>query len=232
MEKLSIAEGFRSIERLLFPTICESCFEALNEKEDIICISCLSKLPRTNYHRLEDNPVARKLLGRIPIHKASAFLYFKKGNLAQTLLHKLKYEGRRDLGEYLGSLFGRDLMVEGFCSPDLIIPLPLHPAREKQRGYNQSKPICVGLSKYLGAPVDLTSVIRTEANTTQTNKGRFERWLNVEHIFRVTDATVLKGKNILLVDDVITTGATLEACGRAILDAGAKQLNIATLASA
>jgi ComF family protein len=232
MEKLSPAEWFGSIESLLFPTICGSCSEALNSEEEIICISCLSKLPRTNYHRLDDNPVVRKLLSRIPVSKASAFLYFKTGNLAQLLLHKLKYEGRQDVGEWLGGLFGKDLISDGFPVPDVIIPLPLHPAKKKLRGFNQSDAICRGLAKYLGAPVSYDSVIRIAANSTQTKKGRFERWLNVEHIFEAGNREMLLDKKVLLVDDVITTGSTLEACGKVILNAGAAELNIATLASA
>lgn len=218
--------------RLFFPEICVSCARSLNAGEDTICINCLINLPKTNYHRLVDNPVKRKFKGRIDLESASSFLYFNKGNSARVLLHHIKYHGRRDLGARLGALYGKDLVNDGYPVPDLIIPLPLHPAKERRRGYNQSTCIAEGLKKHLGCRLDHTSVRRVSDNSTQTRKGRYERWENVSSIFRVVSNENLRGKHVLLVDDVITTGATLEACGHTILRAGASRLSFLTLATA
>jgi len=218
--------------KLFFPEICVSCARGLNANEDTICINCLINLPRTNYHRLRNNPVKRKFQGRINIEMASAFLYFTKGNSTRALLHHLKYKGRQDIGLRLGALFGKDLMNDGFSPPDLIVPLPLHPAKERIRGYNQSKSIAEGLSRHLGTEVCTHSVVRSSNNPTQTKKERYERWRNVATVFRVKNAAIMKGKHVLLVDDVVTTGATLEACGHVIVEAGALKLSFLTLASA
>lgn len=217
---------------LLFPRNCTACGESLNKQEDTLCVSCLYKLPRTNFHRLDSNPVTEKFAGRIPINAGFSFLFFHKGNACQILLHQLKYKDREDIGERLGALFAKDLKADGYQPPDLLIPLPLHPAKLKLRGYNQCHSIARGMQKYLEIPVGYKTVIRTVANPTQTRKGRFERWLNVAHIFEVADVDAVLGRHILLLDDVVTTGSTLEACARKLLEAGAREVSIATLALA
>lgn len=222
----------KDFEKLFFPQVCIACARSLNAREEAICINCLIKLPRTNYHRLNNNPVSKKFAGRIPIEMASSFLYFSKGNSARQLLHHLKYKGRQDIGKRLGALYGKDLMNDGFVPPDLIIPLPLHPAKERIRGYNQCTSIVEGLNKYLGSEVSLKAITRISNNTTQTKKGRYERWENVERIFEVKEPQKIQNKSVLLVDDVVTTGATLEACGRVLLNHGASKLIFLTLATA
>lgn len=222
----------RDFEKLFFPQVCIACARTLNAREDAICINCLIKLPRTNYHRLNDNPVSKKFAGRIRIEMASAFLYFSKGNSARQLLHHLKYRGRQDIGRRLGALYGKDLMNDGWIPPDLIIPLPLHPAKERIRGYNQCTPIAEGLNRYFGSEVDSKVIARRSNNSTQTKKGRYERWENVEKIFEVKEPEKIQNKYVILVDDVVTTGATLEACGHTILNHGAAKLSFLTLATA
>lgn len=217
---------------LLFPRNCTACGENLNKQEDTLCVSCLYKLPRTNFHRLETNPITQKFAGRIPISAGFSFLFFQKGNACQILLHQIKYKDREDIGERLGALFAKDLKEDGYIEPDLLIPLPLHPAKFKLRGYNQCHSIARGMQKYLQIPVGYDTVVRTVANPTQTKKARFERWLNVEHIFEVADRDAIMGRHILLMDDVVTTGSTLEACARTLLEAGAREISIATLALA
>lgn len=220
------------LAKLFFPTICISCAQPLNAVEDAICIDCLINLPRTNYHRLESNPVSNKFKGRLDLADASSFLYFARGNSARALVHQLKYNGRQDIGKRLGTLYAKDLMNEGYRAPDVIIPLPLHPSKKRIRGFNQCTSIAQGLNKYLGAEIGSDVVKRVSNNATQTKKGRFERWENVERIFLISKPERIFGKHVLLIDDVVTTGSTLEACGRRILEAGASKLSFLTLASA
>jgi ComF family protein len=218
--------------KLFFPTICIGCSQPLNATEDTICVNCLITLPRTNYHRLETNPVSNKFRGRIQIHSASAFLYFSRGNSTRAFLHHLKYSGRQDIGKRLGALYAKDLVNDGYPTPDVIIPLPLHPSKQRLRGFNQCASIAEGLKKHLGAEIGSDFVKRISNNSTQTKKGRFERWENVERIFAVPNPEKISGKNVLLIDDVVTTGSTLEACGHTVLEAEPARLSFLTLATA
>lgn len=197
-----------------------------------MCISCLHKLPRTEYHNLKQNPVQDKFSGRLPINRSFSFLLFKRGNIAQKLLHQLKYEGREDIGERLGAMFAKSLVKSNCDTPDIIIPLPLHPSKQKLRGYNQCHSIAKGMGRYLSSQIGYDSVARILANPTQTKKSRYDRWLNVERIFEVVEPEKIIGRHVMLLDDVVTTGSTLESCGRRVLEAGARELTIATLASA
>jgi ComF family protein len=217
---------------LFFPQICICCAQRLNAQEDSLCIDCLVKLPKTNFHRLTENPVRAKFRGFLDPEVAASFLYFDKGNATRILLHHLKYNGRQDIGRRLGSLYGKDLKEEGFPMPDVIIPLPLHPAKERLRGYNQSVSIAQGLQVHLGGTVAEKAVIRLGNNASQTRKGRYERWENVSDLFRVSRPEFIRGKHVLVVDDVITTGSTLISCGEAILGQGAAKLSFLTLATA
>jgi len=222
----------RDLSKLIFPKTCISCTQPLNEAEDTICIDCLINLPRTNYHRLSRNPVSDKFRGRLQINDASAFLYFEKGNSTRSLIHHLKYNQRQDIGMRLGALYAKDLLNDGYDRPDIIIPLPLHQSKQKIRGYNQCTSIAEGLNKYFQTEIGFNTVRRISNNSSQTRKGRFERWENVEKIFEVNEHNKLKDRHALLVDDVITTGSTLEACGIEILDADCSRLSILTLATA
>ncbi|HKK38037.1 MAG TPA: phosphoribosyltransferase family protein [Cryomorphaceae bacterium] len=217
---------------LFFPKICIGCAQPLNASEDTICIDCLIKLPRTNYHRLETNPVLNKFRGRIQLDSASAFLYFARGNSTRSFLHHLKYSGRQDIGKRLGALYAKDLLNDGYQPPDVIIPLPLHSSKQRIRGFNQCTSIAEGMNKYMRAEIGSDFVKRISNNSTQTKKGRFERWENVERIFSVSQPEKIVGKNILLIDDVVTTGSTLEACGHTILEAKPEKLSFLTLATA
>ncbi|MEM9051718.1 MAG: ComF family protein [Bacteroidota bacterium] len=218
--------------KLFFPDTCMSCSQPLNAGEHSICIDCLIKLPRTNFHRLQRNPVSDKFRGRLRIADASAFLYFSRGNSARSLIHQLKYNGRQDIGIRLGALYAKDLINDGYNRPDIIIPLPLHPSKQKVRGYNQCTSIAEGLNRYFQIEIGHNTIKRVSNNSTQTRKGRFERWENVERIFQVAEPSKVIGKHVMLIDDVITTGSTLEACGRRIVEAGASRLSILTLATA
>jgi ComF family protein len=221
------------LTELLFPKLCVVCGDKLIEQEQWICLHCLHHIPRTNFHLDPDNPVAQIFYGRIPIELATSFFYFSKGSKYQTLLHNLKYKGMKELGDEIGKHFGIDLMQSpGFSSVDVICPVPLHPDKEKKRGYNQSWWIASGMARQMEKELSDDNLKRITATETQTRKGRFERWQNVEGIFGLSHPEAFTGKHILLVDDVVTTGSTLEACAQAIISATNARVSIATLATA
>ncbi len=218
---------------LFFPVICVSCGKSLYKNENSICTYCLYHLPRTNFHLTNDNPVAKIFWGRINIQAASSFYAFNKGGKVQQLVHQLKYKGQQHVGIRLGNLYGYELRDNNdFNTVDLIVPVPLHAKKLRKRGYNQSLCFAEGLSESMRLPVDSTVLCRSAASETQTKKSRFTRWKNVEHIFYTQNELLLMHKHILLVDDVITTGATLEACAQALLKVEGVKVSIATIAYA
>lgn len=221
------------LTELLFPRLCVVCGDKLIEQEQWICLLCLHHIPRTNFHLEPDNQVARIFYGRVQIEFASSFFYFSKGSKYQTLLHNLKYKGMKELGEEIGKHFGIDLMQSSdFSSVDVICPVPLHPQKEKKRGYNQSWWIASGIARQMQKELSDDNLKRVTATETQTRKSRFERWTNVEGIFELSNPEAFSRKHILLVDDVVTTGSTLEACAQAILSKTNARVSIATLATA
>ncbi|MEA3445078.1 MAG: phosphoribosyltransferase family protein [Bacteroidota bacterium] len=218
---------------LVYPKICVACGENLLSHEDHICTSCLFNLPKTNYHQTNENPIAQLFWGRVKIFRACSYFFFNKGSKFQKLIHKLKYEGKKEIGYELGLHFGSDLASsEDFSSVDIIIPVPLHESKEKLRGYNQSTWIAQGISASMDKPVDSENLKRLKANETQTKKSRFERWENVKSVFQVLDTKAFENKHILLVDDVVTTGSTLEACAQELARINNIKISIATLAAA
>lgn len=217
---------------LFYPRICCGCDSHLLKHEKNLCLSCLHHLPKTYFWDYEINPVEEKFHGRLPVESACAFLHFETGSVTQSLMHRFKYEGKSEIGTELGKAFGRILAEkEWFTQVDFIVPVPLHPSKEMRRGYNQSTFIADGLAETLQIPVRSNILKRTKATDSQTRKGRFQRSENVENVFKVNDGSAVKGKNILIVDDVVTTGATLEAVGISLIEAGAARIHIATLAT-
>lgn len=218
---------------LVYPHYCEGCLGPLVKGEDILCTACLSDLPRTDMYLDPDNALATRLRGRIPLLAAAAFLRFRKKGKVQRLLHALKYRNRPEIGFRLGYVYGCDLASCGFGDAyDLIVPVPLHRARLRTRGYNQSDEWARGLSDATGIPCDFHAIRRLLNTKTQTNRSRLNRWENVSEVFAVDDEDAVRGKTVLLVDDVVTTGATLEACGQVLLNAGCARLGIACIAMA
>jgi len=221
------------LTELIFPKLCVTCGDKLIEQEQWICLHCLHHIPRTNFHLEPENPVAQLFYGRVTIEHATAFFYFSKGSKYQSLLHNLKYKGMKELGAEIGKQFGIDLLKsESFASVDVICPVPLHPLKEKKRGYNQSWWIASGIAQQMQKQLSDDNLKRITATETQTRKARFERWQNVEGIFELADPQAFSGKHILLVDDVVTTGSTLEACAQAIISKTEARVSIATLATA
>lgn len=216
---------------LFFPRICLVCGDSLLHQEKLVCLHCLHELPRTNFHLEERNPVAELFYGRVRVEFATAFFVFSKGSKYQKLIHALKYKGMKEVGVLLGSHFGNDLKTSLlFLDIDIVCPVPLHPKKEKMRGYNQSEYIAKGISNGLNKKLSTGNLIRKTYTDSQTRKGRYERWENVEGIFELSNPHEFEGKHILLVDDIVTTGSTLEACAVAILSStNASKVSIATL---
>lgn len=222
---------FKEFFRLIYPSFCLACNKALEGGEEAICSFCRFELPKTNFHLTAKNPLEQRFWGKIQIQQAFAYLYFIKQGKVQRLIHNLKYKGHQEVGELLGKWYGYELAESEYSGKyDLIIPIPLHKNKLRKRGYNQCDTFTKSLSETLSIPYSLDSVRRITSTTTQTKKSRFSRWKNVEEIFVVEKKEVISGKRILLVDDVVTTGATLEACGHVLLKEGAKEISVGCIA--
>ena len=219
-----------SLLHFLFPHVCETCGTDVVEPDHHLCLRCLAALPKTEFHLYPNNPVEKIYWGRLPLTSATAQYYFTKGSMMQHLMHQLKYRGNKELGLYLGRLMGYALAASNrFRYVDALVPLPLFPTKERKRGYNQATVLCEGIASVLQKPVLKDAVIRTTHTESQTKKNRVERWLNMEGRFELQRPSAIEQKHLLLVDDVVTTGATLEACGAVLLEASNVQLSVATL---
>ena len=203
---------FNDFLNLIYPNVCIICDEKLVFGEKQFCARCLSDFPKTGINNLKDNPVARVFWGRVDVTGAYSLLYFFKGSKYQALLHKIKYKGETELGITMGRMIGSELLKLKAGHIDYIIPVPLHKRRLRSRGYNQSELIAKGVAEEMKLVVINDGLIRQIFNPSQTRKGRLERWENVDGIFIANHCNMLNERHILLIDDVITTGATLEAC--------------------
>jgi len=227
---ISFKEIKESLLQVVFPHVCDGCGSDLINIESRLCIRCVASLPETNFEQHAGNPVEKTFWGRMPIVDAAAHLYFTKESLMQHLMHQFKYKGNKDLGMQLGRMMGNALRFSNrFNSINALVPLPLFPSKEKKRGYNQATVLCEGMAEILSLPVFNDVITRPQHTETQTKKGRIERWRNIEGKFQLVNPAVIQNKHLLLVDDVVTTGATLEACGNELLAAENVKLSIATL---
>ncbi len=216
---------------LFFPNICIGCKGSLPNGMNHICPACQYDLPKTNNYKEEVPHIYQKLAGSIRFNHMLAYLHFQKKGIVQHILHELKYNHKEDIGLMIGRWYGHDLLLGGFTNEfDMIIPVPLHSSKQRKRGYNQSEAFAKGLSAVLKAEVFL-GLSRVAASETQTRKSRVERLENVKSIFEIVNASEIQGKRVLLVDDVITTGATLLACGNVLIEAGIKELSFAVIAA-
>lgn len=228
-----VTEFFMDFVSLIFPNYCLACESSLVKGENLVCSRCMLQMPQTNYHLDLDNPLKNRLACRLPVRLAMAMFKFSKSGRVQALLHALKYRNEPALGVMLGNVYGDRLLTGNLKDAfDLIIPIPLHASRKRKRGYNQSAKFAEGLSQKLGIQFSDELMVRTVQTTTQTRKTKLKRWQNVSDVFQVNDLDQLSGKNILLVDDVVTTGATIEACGNYIMKAKCASLSIACIAEA
>ncbi len=206
------------------------CGTTLLKNESYLCLNCAIRLPRTNFNLIEVNPLHKILKGRINFKYAASFLYYRKEGLTQRLLHTIKYKGKKDFGEFLSFKLAMEwqqvLQLQQF---DLITCVPLHANKLRKRGYNQSECIANGISKAIGVPCHFQLLIRTKDNETQTNKKRYYRWENTKDIFKINNAIEFENKHILIIDDVITTGATLESCCAALQNIKGCRISVLSL---
>lgn len=218
-----------SFLHLLFPHLCTGCGSDILNEESVLCMRCIDAMPETNFEIHPNNPVEKTFWGRLPLVGATAQFYFTKESLMQHLMHQFKYKRNKDLGLQLGRIMGEQLKRSGRFEADALVPLPLFPAKEKRRGYNQATLLCEGMAKAMNIPVLDKVIIRPQHTETQTKRGRIERWKNMEGKFFLSNQEAIRNKHLLLIDDVITTGATLEACGNELLKAAGVRLSVATL---
>lgn len=228
-----IKSHFSDLLYLAYPDLCLICGTSLINDEPIICYDCLYKLPLTAFQSYSENPAAERFYGKIKFSYATAAFHYQKGSVIQIILEALKYKGESKVGDFLGSYSGQKLMGKGFFdSIDLIVPVPLHQMKLKSRGFNQSEIIAKGLSKACNIEVDCKTLLRKNDNKTQTTRNIYDRWKNVSSIFTVENKEVFMNKHILLVDDVLTSGSTLEACGQKVLESNGSQISFFALALA
>lgn len=222
----------RGLLGLFYPDICLCCSTELIGDEKFVCSHCLYDLPVTYFHQRKDNPVARLFWGRAEIENATANYFFRKENRIRMLIHQMKYHGQKEIGLFLGKEMGKSLSDSSFRAIDIIVPVPLHPKKLRKRGYNQSEWIARGVAEIMNKPVVTETLVRHSTSGSQTQKKRFERWENVHSGFGLADPGIFSGKHILLIDDVLTTGATIEACTQAIRMSEQVKVSVATLAFA
>ena len=228
-----LARLFDDFFTLFYPRLCLACHKNLSPKQHLICIHCQYLLPRTNFHLEKENRFTEKFWGRIKLEAGAALYYFSKGGRTQELIHQLKYNGKSKLAYKLGQLYGIDLAQSPlFSTVDLIIPVPLHPKKKRIRGFNQSELIVRGLADTMKKAWAKDILIRVEMTATQTQKTRMDRFENVRQAFQLKNTEKIKGKHVLLVDDVLTTGATLEACALVLLEASNVRISMVTIAYA
>jgi ComF family protein len=215
---------------LFYPEVCLTCGEGLAEKEEFICTTCFYKLPKTDYHNYPANTLYKAFYGRAKIDAAAAFCFYAKGSTVQDLVHEIKYNGKKELGTCFGKWYGLELKkVSPFSELDAIIPVPLHPKKLKRRGYNQSACFAEGLSESMKVAVLPNGLKRIKDTETQTSKSRFSRWENVKDVFAVENKEQLRNKRVLLADDIITTGATMEACIHALHAVPVASVSVASI---
>lgn len=219
------------INYVLLPPVCFGCNAQLIRGEHHLCTVCRYDLPITEFNFTQENAVDRIFIGKVPIAKAISFLYFSKKGIVMRLLHHLKYGNQPQIGGFLGKWFGELLITQGNLPKfDMVIPVPLHPKKRRKRGYNQVDAFGKQLANYVKAPY-VTKVLVKKTNTsTQTKKNRLDRLLKPEGVFKISDTVDIEGKNILLVDDVITTGATIVSCAKALLRVKNVTIYVATIA--
>ena len=223
----------KDIKELLFPRYCKVCGRRLMQSEHHLCIGCLMELPRTHYEHVPDNELMQHFMEWPEVVRATAYLYYHKEGRYSNLIRHMKYYDHPETGCYLGRLAAKEIEASGFFDGiDLIVPVPLSRKKERKRGYNQCDYIAQGIGETMGIPTNSRCIERVTDTDTQTRKGHSERWKNAEGIFRVTDSNALKGKHVLILDDVATTGATLHACIAAALTVPGVRVSVFALAKA
>lgn len=219
---------------LIYPRICAACSLPLLHHEPFLCAECMLRLPRTGFNPSADNAVKKLFAGRMRLEQAHSWLFFRKAGIARNLMHRLKYSGDARLAAYLGGLYASELMaIPGWTKPDVLVSVPMHPDNQKQRGFNQSEMACIGFSERSGIPYAAHALERVYRRVSQTREKRYARWENSEGNYRaVPGALQGAGSHVLVLDDVITTGATTEACMQALAGSGITRLSVFSLCTA
>lgn len=217
---------------MLFPNLCICCDGYISHQENQVCDLCMYTLPKYEENEFKDNSLARKFWGRVSLENVAAQYKLTGSSAVKSIIHQIKYRGNTDLGIAMGEVLGATLMKSTlFTDVNLLLPVPLHPKKERLRGYNQCDLLLTGLGAVMNVPIVKNKLIRKKHNSTQTKKNRYERYINSKEVFYITDIKALQNKHVLIVDDVITTGATIEACASVLLDVDGLKLSVATLAT-
>ena len=222
-----------SLLELFFPRLCIACHQNLLRQEKYICTPCEQAMPYTHFSFLLNNPIKNIFAGRLALEAASALLHFTKGEIVQSLLHRLKYQHEPEIAKWAAAALCKQQENYKFLQQiDLIVPVPIHPKKQKKRGYNQSEVFGNALSEILKIPLKADVLIKSQHTDSQTKKGRYSRWQNINESFEIKDQNLQKYSHILLIDDVVTTGATLEKCASLLCGASNAKISIATIAAA
>ncbi len=229
--KMIIKDWWNELIDFCFPRFCLVCERRLIQQEKHVCLSCLAELPYTHNYQTRKSLIKERLFLRIPYKEAVALLYFRKEGNTQKIIHAIKYFGEKECGVFMGKMLAEQLMQQAiFQTIDYIIPLPLHKSKYRKRGYNQSECIAKGIAQILQKPIRTDLLMKIKATESQTHQNAEERWINVKNSFKLLHPEVLEGKHVLLVDDVLTTGATIEAAAQCLLQAANTSISIASLA--
>ncbi len=224
---------FHDFFSLFFPNNCLACHSSLKGNEKHICQACFSQIPLTNFHKEEMSLMEKMFWGRVHLENITAYAFFEKKGIVQHLLHELKYKGKKDLGFFLGQMLGQELLInKKYEEIDILVPVPLHVSKFRMRGYNQSEEIAKGISDILQKPLAKDALACMRTTESQTRKTRFKRWQNVEEKYQLSQSKKIENKHILLVDDVITTGATIESCATQLLSCQGTKVSVASIAFA
>lgn len=226
-------DWIRDIADFFYPRICLVCGKVLLHHEEHLCMRCLHNMPRTDFCHRADNAMAQLFYGKLPIERAAGYFYFSKGSDYRRLIHHIKYNGEKECGEYLGKLFVKENLDSRFFDRiDFVVPVPIHPKKKRKRGYNQSEWIARGIAQELNVPLIQDALVCRTQRISQTRKGIYDRYLSTHEAFSLLPSSPLVGHHVLLVDDVVTTGATLLACGETLIKGGINSVSMATLAVA
>lgn len=221
----------KNLLNVLFPVFCNGCTNLLLKNEKVICTKCLHKLPFTHHHQIKETEIHKTFFGLVPFEFGASFLYFTKKGISQNLIHNLKYKNRQEIGTYLGNLYANELKdLEIFKEIDFIIPVPLHKKRFHERGYNQVTTFCKAIEKNLTIPMLDDVLIKTQHLKSVTDKSKEGRLAHNKNVFLIENQHKIEGKHLLIVDDVFTTGATIEACAKEILKIKNTKISILTMA--
>jgi competence protein ComFC len=223
----------RHLLELFYPRLCMACATNLPPQARSLCLYCQLQLPKTDYHLSQENPFTQRFWGRVPLHTGAALYHFDKGGKVQRLIHQLKYKGQQQIGSELGQLYGEILRdTVHYQGIEVVVPVPLHPRKQHERGYNQSEPFARGLAAAMQISCEPDALLRRTYAASQTAKSRQDRMENVLQAFSLREGRLAGCRSVLLVDDVLTTGATLEACSHAILEQQQPRISLATIAMA